>query len=839
MINLITENDIKVLDDKISNIDNQMNEFKDSITNKIESIIAENNQNSSSNSLSSIKKIYVSDILPYKATDVVSDFKIEAIGEGSGEFVIGTLPNEAVNLGIGTVYSYVNGFPNGQMCGNKSDGITITTWGKLDYAIQAYYRLDISGLKANTKYTFRCIKEALLGYSDSSKPYGFKIADGNGKELGNLYNIDGEQNLKFSTLDSTIIKITFYPKSINNTDDVFCKYSHLTITEGDTDELLGFSPSEALQEWIIKAKWDVTDTSSNTLPINYKLFCTNSDYNNSKVYIEQLQENKSSFSIYKNIEDYEYLVPYGTDDWTDAFNQMAQDIGDKYHSLYIPNKIYKITKRIIIEGKKDIIIYSDFGTIFNTVQDASNSTAGTFYFRNCENILLENINHLGTDSSITSLLAGKYGLLFHGCTNVYIHRNHFDNFGDNSLLVAYESNQDVDKVKHGENFYVNECIFNNGWQTSTTTMGCMNYYFTNNVFKNMLGSCKFAQRYDLGSNLYVIGNVIEGCGFSTDIEGLKTGGKAFEMDNYNNVFCCNNIFKNHVNSGVFIMANPNADINRYVTIRDITIQNNIFENIGGTGILIDNCSKLVNQDNLQNNMNNIKIKDNTFNNIGKFSIYFKGMQPLDIAIEGNKFYNSGTSTINCNFSSNSLNSQGNPIVKNYNFRILKNTIRNALRPISILSGIHGLFIIDNFITCSQYAICLQSKPSDTAIDDSISIAKDIFIERNYIEMNDPNSEYTLAFSQYSNCVKNLIVRDNTIISNNLGFKLPTTSGATQVYINNIFKTNNYSIVCQGSGKFYLSNNIFLSGKTVSKNISDEGYIYDVAYMKQPGAMNLS
>lgn len=529
-----------------------------------------------------------------------------------------------------------------------------------------------------------------------------------------------------------------------------------------------------------------------------------SSFNENDISFSNAISNTTSF--YKNFLDYSEYV--NDNDWTEAFNKMALEIGVDYHSLFIPNGSYEITERIIFENKDNITILSDFAEIKNIVQDAANAKGGTFYFRNCKNVHIEGVKHIGIDDTypLQSINYGHHGMMLHGCTNISIVRNHFYNFADNALLLAQDSNNDTEKIAHGKNIWVKDCYFNNIWQTSTTTMGANNVYYVNNIFEKLAGSCKFAQRYDLGGNLFILGNRITGVKKNETTSTSYSHG--FELNNYRNVIIKDNIIDGVGGQGVFISNNTRSeDANRYVLTGEITIENNKISNFDTGGIYLYNPTVTIGSTVIKEKMSNIYIRNNSFNNIAKSTsstIQCSGNQLTDIYIENNFSNNPDVAFFNYTCDP-ILNTDSTYKYPNSRIYIRGNTILGSSNGINLLKYIKGLVVQNNYIESTTYCI-------------STSIyCEDYVIKNNTLSM----------IGTAGNCINGqgelnrAIIEGNIIDTQNLGCNLVLTDSNWIKFINNTFiNPNAFGIrLANQSGIIYHLGNIFTN---VNKKLNNTG-----------------
>ena len=232
---------------------------------------------------------------------------------------------------------------------------------------------------------------------------------------------------------------------------------------------------------------------------------------------------------------------------------------------------------------------------------------------------------------------GDDGLRVVSCVGTRILYNKFYDFGDSAVRVRIATTDTDESL--GELCLTHGNHFDNCTQTSTTssgTGGARDYIFTNNTFKNLKGSVKFAARQQTGKNRLIVANNI--------LEGFNTAGigaAGIEIPSWGSVLIHNNHLKDlaGTNIAMNIYANPDGSSPVGFEWDNYIISNNILDNVN-TGIRIANgtvggVSTIVRNIQIKNNTI-LKSSTNTNWGISMLSGAFEG-----VSIEGNIIRGSG------------------------------------------------------------------------------------------------------------------------------------------------------------------------------------------------------
>ncbi|WP_375089629.1 glycosyl hydrolase family 28-related protein [Peribacillus sp. RS7] len=302
-------------------------------------------------------------------------------------------------------------------------------------------------------------------------------------------------------------------------------------------------------------------------------------------------------------------------------------------TLFFPKGTYLVSNTIFIDKISNIRLLGSSGAIIKKKETGREYSL--LYIYKTENLIVENISFIGFRNKIENLVKGDYGLKIQSGNNIKIINCIFKNFADSCFGVGAKTNRDLQNIQTSNNIWVLNNYFENVWQTSTTPAGAKNYFFENNVVKDLFGSLKFASRNSLSNNIKILNNIISGVG---------NGSTGIEVANYMNLEIEGNII-NNVDYGINFYINQQAS--SYPTnIETININNNIITNASVSGVRISNKSiaKKI-------GIFSVKITSNTIKNCSGFGINFSGnkMENIDISQNLIKSVSGDNILISCDY----------------------------------------------------------------------------------------------------------------------------------------------------------------------------------------------
>lgn len=424
-----------------------------------------------------------------------------------------------------------------------------------------------------------------------------------------------------------------------------------------------------------------------------------------------------------------------TDDTTSIQNAM-NSLGDG-DTLYFPKGVYLISNGLIIDTIPNITIRGSRGAIIRKKNTGVEFT--NLFIYNPINLLVEDIAFEGFRTSMTNLIAGDYGLKVQSGENVRVQNCSFRNFADACLGFGAFTSRDPNNLQFSKNIWVINNTFDNIWQTSTTPVGAVNYYFEQNTCTNINGAIKFSGRSGACTNLFINDNIILGTGM--------TGSCGLEIASYINVKAENNTIDNfdyginyYINTAsgsassdvqklrfnrneitnsktVGIRVSNNADFAgvKY-RVKSLEVNGNTIDGSLGNGInLVGNQFDLVvisNRNEFKNITNdvinhqvdyhlgdaNITVSDNTFNTFSKVAINLKNnnaTSTLTVDVSRNKVLSTVTTSYFLSTAS----------TNKYIFYIFDNRVSTYNQ--CVLVAVANRFVMQNNDMVSTNQICVN------------------------------------------------------------------------------------------------------------------------------------
>lgn len=372
-------------------------------------------------------------------------------------------------------------------------------------------------------------------------------------------------------------------------------------------------------------------------------------------------------------------------DDTNIFQDALNNNTGKFLKIIVKKGDYFISNTLTTKRSHTSVVF-DKGSIVNFTNNRN-----TGFFVRHDNFTLQNAYIKGNGKSAVDFYTG-YAVLLNGVANCNISNNTFDAISGNGVLFMPTSANkgSSNNVVRGNKFINHVFNISKNGDESAIMLGYSgkNYMHDNNLIENNTISGNDVLKVGIGfishgNNNIIRNNKISNCiaygiiTYESDIDGTTMNNTQIIRNEIRNIGeVGNNVTVKGM--GIYLMTSNNATISDnklYNTLRNsdrsetlspgaisvslspgATVSNNYIDGSGMYGIISDYSfgSKFVNNT-IQNikksgayfiNMNDVKISDNTFRNIGEVVIkgYFENtsLQYIKDQLRGDKYRNIDT-----------------------------------------------------------------------------------------------------------------------------------------------------------------------------------------------------
>lgn len=327
----------------------------------------------------------------------------------------------------------------------------------------------------------------------------------------------------------------------------------------------------------------------------------------------------------------------GENDDSEAIGRTIRESGGR---IRFPKGNYLLMKVVDVSGLRGLTLSGDPGSCLLIPKVDSLPDYYRLVIRNSSNIVIQGLEFAG-DLPTEWVDSHAALAILDGSEKIWIERCYFHDFGGSAWLIATVRNDTAPSQATTNAVYMTHNLVENVKQTSTTTGGLHSAICSDNIFRGIKVSIKFASRAPGSSKLLISNNLF--------VDSVVEQ-NALEVQSYVDLLVTGNLFENigrKISDSIIdaIYYKPNQKTSASIAnIGRINITNNTIHAVYGNGM------RIIGGNTAEEPLKHVTITGNIVNDVELAGVRLEGADSYfeDVVIQGNNFYEVKSSAISGN-----------------------------------------------------------------------------------------------------------------------------------------------------------------------------------------------